>query len=206
MNLYIRDREQILSQLENNYNYDREDAKKLFLKATNSSYPHKKHDFDFLNDYDAEMKKIQKKLMDIPEYAFIKPKVKKGDNELGSFINLCLCYHENKILMKAYAFLTSKEVEICTLSFDGLMHYGAEDAALLEELNAYMSNEYINAGFKFVYKPHSKIISLPKDFDSTSVPDKSYKMMCQEFNKCHAKVGDKYICEDIKAKWLYRLK
>ena len=54
--------------------------------------------------YDAEMKKIQKQLMDIPEYAFIKPKVAKGDNELGSFINLCLCDHENinKILMKAY--------------------------------------------------------------------------------------------------------
>ena len=49
--------------------------------------------------------------MEIPEYAFIKPKVKKGDNEEGSFINLCLCYHENKILMKAYDFLTSKKLK-----------------------------------------------------------------------------------------------
>ena len=50
---------------------------------------------------------------------------------------------------------------------------------------------------KFVYKPHSKTIRVPKDFDSTSVPDKSYKMMCKEFNKTHAKVGGKYICEDV---------
>ena len=56
---YIENRNKILNSLENEHNYDREDAKKLFLKATNSSYPHKKHDFDFLNDYDAEMKKIK---------------------------------------------------------------------------------------------------------------------------------------------------
>ena len=200
LDYYIKCRDKILHSLDNEHNYDREDAKKLFLKATNSSYPHKKHDFDFLNDYDAEMKKIQKKLMDIPEYAFIKPKVKKGDNELGSFINLCLCYHENKILMKAYAFLTSKKIEICTLAFDGLMHYGAENNVLLSELNAYISNEYIDGVFKFVYKPHSKSIRVPKDFDSTSVPDKSYEMMCKSFNELHAKVGAMYICEDIKGK------
>ena len=46
--------------------------------------------------------------------------------------------------------------EICTLAFDGLMHYGAEDAKLLSELNVYISNEYIDGGFKFVYKPHSR--------------------------------------------------
>jgi len=197
LDYYIQNRDKTLNSLHNEHNFDREDAKKLFLKATNSSYPNKVHIYDFLDAYDAEMKKIQKTLMNIPEYQFIKPKVKKGDNEEGSFINLCLCYHENKILMKAYTFLTSKEVEICTFSFDGLMHYGAEDYALLKELNAYISNEYIDAGFKFVYKPHSKIIRLPKDFDSTSVPDKSYKMMCEEFNKTHAKVGGKYICEDV---------
>ena len=204
LNLYIRDREQILSQLENNYNYDREDAKKLFLISTNSSYPHKKHHFDFLNNYDLEMKMIQKRLPDIKEYQFIKPKI-TGDNELGSFINLCLCYHENIILMKAYAFLTSKEVEICTLSFDGLMHYGAEDAALLEELNAYMSNEYINAGFKFVYKPHSKRLTIPKNLPK-DLPDKSYIKMWEEFNKTHAKVGAMYICEDICGKKLVQTK
>ena len=58
-------------------------------------------------------------------------------------------------------------------------------------------NKEFNFAFKFVYKPHSKCIILPEDFDSTSVPDKSYKMMCKEFNKTHAKVGGKYICEDV---------
>ena len=197
LDYYIKNRDKILNLLQHEHNYDREDAKKRFLKSTNSSYPHKRHDYDFLDAYDAEMKKIQKQIVEVKEYNFIKPKVKKGDNEEGSFINLCLCYHENKILMKAYDFLASKKVEICTLSFDGLMHYGAEDTKLLNELNAYISNEYIDAGFKFVYKPHSKSIRVPKDFDSSSVPNKSYKMMCKWFNKSHAKVGGKYICEDV---------
>ena len=126
LHYYIKNRDKVFSDLAK-YNFDKDEAKKLFLKSTNSSFRRESVGHDFYDAYDAEMKKIQMKLMDVKEYNFIKPKVKKGDNELGSFINLCLCYHENKILMKAYTFLRSKEVEICTLSFDGLMHYGAED-------------------------------------------------------------------------------
>jgi hypothetical protein len=79
------------------------------------------------------------------------------------------------------------------------MHYGAEDTKLLNELNTYISNKYIDAGFKFVYKPHSKNICLPKEFNGDSVPDKNYIQMCESFNTVHAKVGDKYICEDIES-------
>ena len=52
--------------------------------------------------------------------------------------------------------------------------------------------------FKFVYKPHSKKIKVPADFDEESAVTLSYKSMCEMFNTSHAKVGDKYICEDIK--------
>ena len=76
LDYYIRNRDKILYVLQNEHNYDREDAKKLFLKATNCSYPKKEHICDLLDAYDAEMKKIQKKLMDIQMYQFIKPKVK----------------------------------------------------------------------------------------------------------------------------------
>jgi hypothetical protein len=139
--------------------------------------------------------------MELPEYNFIKPKVKKGDNELGSFINLCLCYHENIILMKAKEFLESKGIEVCTLAFDGLMHYKCEHHGneLLDELNDFIKREF-DFVFKFVYKSHSKRIKVPKDFDEENVKCESYKMKCEEFNSCHAKVGDKYICEDILGK------
>ena len=40
----------------------------------------------------------------------VKPKVKKGDNEEGSFINLCLCYHENEIILAAKSFIESKNI------------------------------------------------------------------------------------------------
>ena len=76
-------------------------------------------------------------------------------------------------------------------------HYGAEDDALLKELNAYISNEYIDGAFKFVYKPHSKSIRVPEDFDSKCVPDVNFIQKCKSFNEEHAKVGPMYICENI---------
>ncbi len=193
---YIKNREKIITDI-TLLNFDREDAKKLFLKSTNSEWRTKDMGYEFYKDYDAEMKRIQKKLIALPKYNFIKPKVKKGDNEIGSFINLCLCYHENQILMKAKEFLESKDIEVCTLAFDGLMHYGPELNELMCELNEFINNEF-DYPFKFVYKPHSRCIKVPTDFDEESVESLSYKSMCEQFNRSHAKVGDKYICEDIK--------
>eukprot|EP00964_Phaeocystis_antarctica_P154410 scaffold123108_cov88-Phaeocystis_antarctica.AAC.1 len=99
--------------------------------------------------------------------------------------------------MEAMKHLQSKNVEICTLAFDGLMHYGPEDETLLNSLNTCIQCFLKDSDFKFIYKPHSKSISVPADFDETQVPDKTYKMKCREFNLTHAKVGDKYICEDM---------
>ena len=97
--------------------------------------------------------------------------MKKGDNEDGSFINLCLCYEENLILMEAMKHLQSKNVEICTLAFDGLMHYGPEDETLLNSLNTCIQCFLKDSDFKFIYKPHSQPILVPADFDETQVPD-----------------------------------
>ena len=163
----------------------------------NSKFVQKDINYNFFKTYDAEMKSLQKKLMEIDYYKFIAPKVKKGDNEIGSFLNLCLCYHENKILMKMKAFLEANELKVCTLAFDGCMHYGPESVTVLGKLNTYMRKEFSCSSLEFVYKPHSTKIAVPTDFDETSVPDKSYKEKCKEFNLTHAKVGDKYICEDI---------
>lgn len=193
---YIKHREKILSDIIE-LGFDREDAKKFFLKSTNTCWKMTSMTsmYPFLKDYDSEMKKLQKQIMALEFYNFIKPKVKKGDNEEGSFINLCLCYHENEIILKAKEFLESKNIEVCTLAFDGLMHYGDESECLVEQLNEYINTSF-NGVFKFIYKPHSNCIKVPKDFDET-VSLKSYKMMVSEFNQCHAKVGEKYICEDI---------
>ena len=193
---YIQNREKIITDI-TLFNFDREDAKKLFLKSTNSQWRTKDIGYEFHKEYDAEMKRLQKKLHTLTEYNFIKPKVKKGDNELGSFINLCLCYHENEILIKAKEFLESKDIEVCTLAFDGLMHYGPELNELICELNEFINKEF-DYPFKFVYKPHSKKIKVPADFDEESVTCLSYKCMCEQFNTSQAKVGNVYICEDIK--------
>lgn len=195
---FNKHRNKILNEL-TELGFDKDDAKKLFLRSTNSSWRIKDVGYPFFKEYDAEMKKLQKAFLNVEFYNFVKPKVKKGDNEEGSFINLCLCYHENEILMKAKQFLESKNIEVCTLAFDGLMYYGAEDNLLVDSLNDILKDEF-DFNFKFLYKPHSQAIKVPKDFDENNVVDKSYKMMCEEFNITHAKVGDKYICEDILGK------
>ncbi len=195
---YIVHRDKILNELQI-LNFDREDAKKLFLKSTNSCWRNKDVGYDFFKQYDTEMKKIQKQLMSVSFYDFIKPKIKKGDNEEGSFINLCLCYHENLILMKAKEFLESKEIEICTLAFDGLMYYGKVMFDLLDELNLLINKEF-NFPFKFVYKPHSTDIKVSKAFEEKSVNTFSYKAYCEQFNKTVCKVGGMYMCENIVGK------
>ena len=196
LDYYITHRKTVIANL-TEMGYDREDAKKIFLKSMNSKFVQKDINYNFFKTYDAEMKSLQKKLMEIDYYKFIAPKVKKGDNEIGSFLNLCLCYHENEILMKMKAFLEANELKVCTLAFDGCMHYGPESVTVLGKLNTYMRKEFSCSSLEFVYKPHSTKIAVPTDFDETSVPDKSYKEKCKEFNLTHAKVGDKYICEDI---------
>ena len=195
---YITHREDIITDI-TQLNYDRADAKKLFLKSTNTGWRMKDMGYPFFKDYDAEMKRLQKEIMKLDVYNFIKPKVKKGDNDIGSFINLCLCYHENEIILAAKSFIESKNVEVSTLAFDGLMHYGDCDHRMCEQLNTFITEKF-DFPFKFVYKPHSTEIKVPRDFDESSVVSKSYKTMCEEFNASHAKVGDKYICEDIMGK------
>jgi len=196
---YISNRDQVLKDIMQS-DYDREDAKKFFLKSTNTSWRLKLSErMTFLRDYDAEMKRLQKEIFKLEMYDFVKPKVKKGDNEDGSFINLCLCFHENEIIQKAKSFLESKKIQISTLAFDGLMHYGEQQSSLVEELNEYTLKEF-GFPFKFIYKEFNNDIKVPESFDENSVVSHSYKIKCEEFNKTHAKVGDKYICEDILGK------
>ena len=70
LDYYIKNRDKILNDLAQN-GFDKDEAKRLFLKSTNSSFRRQSVGYDFYDAYDAEMKKIQKQLMDIPKYAFI---------------------------------------------------------------------------------------------------------------------------------------
>ena len=57
---YIRNRDKILTEICDNFKYDKCDAKTLFLKSTNSSWRIKPVGDDSFDQYDAEMKRIQK--------------------------------------------------------------------------------------------------------------------------------------------------
>ena len=87
------------------------------------------------------MKEIQRRVADLPCYAFIKPHVQakmqeeekkrqqkkksaKADNYYGVFINLVLCHHESEFMDVAMATLREHGFEPSVLMHDGCMIHG----------------------------------------------------------------------------------
>lgn len=165
---YINNRKKCLSEFEN-----RNLGKKTYLIATNTD----KHTRDTklpqsFKNYDKEMKQIQKKIIDLPEYTALYdtiPEYKKQTNYNGCAINRVMCYYENIILQHALHFINTKGLEVAILMFDGLMAYGNhyENQHLLDELTAYVENQMPNLNMKWAYKPHDTDIIIPDEFDES---------------------------------------
>ena len=93
----------------------------------------------FFKNYDKEMSKIQKKLMDVPDYAYLKDIANKDTNFEGSFINHILCVHENEVLGLMREWCALNDVSIHSLMFDGLMVYeDVNDSTLLDMKNTFI--------------------------------------------------------------------
>jgi hypothetical protein len=190
LDCYIQNRDVILQQFEN-----KTIGKTAFLVATNSdkylNLPN-----EFLRAYDKEMKKIQKQLVDIPEYKQLVdtiPEDQKTHNHNGSAINRILCFYENQILQHAIHFMNSRGIEIAILMFDGLMIYGDRyaDTLLLKELEEYVEKQMEGLNMQWAYKEHDSKMIIPSDFDAEkSVIDSlnTYDKMVQEFELTHAKI------------------
>ena len=190
LSYYVQNRDQILSSLVEETGITREQAKELFLKSTNDCRAIKTTN-EFLRDYDKEVKKIQKKLMNIKDYQFILPYSEtKERNQQGSFINNVMCYYENLILQDTIEFFNTQKVEILGLFFDGLMVYGNHTQELLMELNVFIFNKW-KYDFKFVYKKH-ETLTIPEDFISKDIL-KNYETIKNEFNEYMVKVGGMYV-------------
>jgi phage/plasmid-associated DNA primase len=143
---YNRNRKQELSRLE--------DGKILYLKSVNSDKTTKSSD-DGLRQFDKEIKTIQKRLYTIEAYQDIVKTVPdtKTYNWMGSAINRILCYYENIILHKIVNVVTSKNIEICALMYDGLMIYGNfySDTSLLNDVNTALEEYNMEVSYKAHY-------------------------------------------------------
>ena len=196
---YVKDRERHLTELGKVLRgKDREHCKRLFLIATNTNQKIGNVSYPFFDEYQAEIQDvIQPALMKKNELAArFKPHAEQAAgqreadgreaNEEGSFLNLVLCYSENKFLQTVRTYLEGKGIEIAVLMLDGLMVYGDhyDNAPLLEELHTLLKDKYgIEMHFDFKQHETTVLDDMPKDFDETVV-------LGDEWHKRHTS-GDK---------------
>ena len=161
LDFYIENRDEVLEQFPN-----RDTGKTLFLKATNNDKINKTEKNKVFKDYDKQMKDIQKILTKLTVYEEIVKDVPENKlyNWHGSAMNRILCFYENKILQVILNKLNKKDIEICAPMFDGCMPYCMEDEQLLQELEKTVALEFPELEMKLTFKPHSKLITMPEDF------------------------------------------
>lgn len=159
---YIRNRDKILASFPN-----RAEAKQLFLTSTNKGDKLKNKSNSFLTKYDMEMKEIQQQLLGLPEYSELDKYIDSETtyNINGKKINKILCVLENAILGEVIDFIKSRDIEISTLMFDGLMVYGNYygEPALLRDLEAHIESRFNGLGMEFSYKEHDDSIKIKID-------------------------------------------
>lgn len=162
LSYYIDNRDEILAQFGS-------DGKEMFLKALNDDKLNKKEKNKIFKDFDKECKEIQTKITEIEEYGHIVNSVPdtKLYNWLGSAFNRIMCVYENKILHSLISILNKKQIEICSLAFDGLMMYGNHYANqdLLKEITEFIETQWVGLNMKWSYKQHVTDIEMPDEWE-----------------------------------------
>ncbi len=190
---YCNERKQLLQRIMSDDNISYDKAKEKILVATNSNKNVKSNN-EFFKNYDKEMAKIQKQLMHVTEYAYLKEFAIKEVNFEGSFINHILCVHENEVLTLMREWCAENDVEIHSLMFDGLMVYGHINESTLQDIERYIHTYCIFTNMHLSIKPHQHDFYLPNDY--TEKVRLSYEDVKVEFEKINAKVGCQFVNED----------
>lgn len=161
---YVNHRDEILSSCT-----DKEKVKEMYLKAVNDDKLNKKATDKNFKKFDVECKSIQQSITALPIYKHIVDSVpsSRNHNWLGSAINRILCVYENKILGEVISILNKKQIEICSLAFDGLMIYGShyDNVDLIRDIEQHVESKFEGLGMKFAFKQHSDLIKMPDDYE-----------------------------------------
>lgn len=157
---YINNRDSILNEFDN-----REIGKDAFLKSLNNDKINKNITLPAFRKFDVEIKKIQKAVIEIPEYKDISDKVdeKKNYNLVGSKLNNILCYYENEVLQVAANYLKNNNYELASFMFDGCNIYGDlyDNNELLTNLNDICNKTFEGINIIWTFKKHEKLITIP---------------------------------------------
>ena len=122
------------------------------------------------NDYDKEIKNIQKELLKKEEFKELIEEIGEDINVEGKLMNKIYFNFESQIILILKSLLESKGYKIAVYSYDGLMIYGNhyKNNELLEYINKKI-NEEINLNYKItiIFKEAEKIIKLPEYLKET---------------------------------------
>jgi len=119
------------------------------------------------NEYDKEIKNIQKELLKKEEFKDLIEEIGEDINVEGKLMNKIYFNFESQIILILKSLLESKGYKIAVYSYDGLMIYGNhyKNKELLEYINKEI-NEEINLNYKLtiLFKEPEKIIKIPEDW------------------------------------------
>jgi len=191
LTLYINDRKKCLNDIQEKDCLCYSKAKQKVLISTNMDKKISTKS-EFLKNYDKEMKKIQKKFLDIEDFDYVKEFAKK-DNFEGSFINHILCINENEILTTMRTFCDINNIKVHSLMFDGLMVYGDINDYTLKEMEKHIHQFTIFERMKLSIKQHEYSFEIPKGY----IPKEriTYEETKNNFEKINCKVGAEFINE-----------
>jgi hypothetical protein len=160
---YINHRDECLSKFEN-----RQDGKQAYISSAYSDKFRDKIKIAEFRKFNKEMKEIQKKITLIEEYKQIVSSVpEEKENKLGSAFNRIIIFYENQVLQHLVKFFADKNIEICTLMFDGLLIYGDyyNNQELIDNITAYIESQMPGLNMKWTYKEHDNTLKIPDYFD-----------------------------------------
>jgi hypothetical protein len=196
LEMYVLNRDDVLAKIIEDDGTTYENAKTNILAITNKKITNaNKTRSDFLKGYIKEIIAIRKKLMEIPDYEYLKDHANREKNNFeGSFINHILCLHENEILTAMRTYLTENNFEIFALMFDGLMVYKSEQKLNLPFVEEYIYEQTQFENIHLAIKEHTTDIIMPDDY--TPVERLDYQATKDLFQKNCCKVDAHFYKED----------
>lgn len=163
INKYNNNREDLLNEVIEKSECDRDEAKKKILRVLNGSKIYV--DTDWWTVMKCEFKTHANLLSSMKEYDKLNKIVKKykKDNTEASTMNAVLCYFENKCLQALYKFFVDKKIiknSVCCLIFDGLQ---VEDNDYNRQM---LTSEFLAEASKYVFEKTGFNLNIEiKDFD-----------------------------------------
>lgn len=209
---YTENRDQILKTMQRRTGKSRDFCKEQFLIAINESRFSTPTEYQFLKDFDHEIKGIQKELRQLERYRWLNAYIdERAENYNGIFINLVMCYWENRILEYAIAYFQEEGVDINTLMFDGLMvsEWGwrkvddedVEGRFPLKETDLDRHLKMLNLIVKKCLGIDMPWAVKPQDDDRVKIPDDfnpdsmlpMFDEIVEDFNETNKKVAENYL-------------